>query len=334
MLRIQHIHNEETLVSSQLVINLCTHTHLSFTLPIIPDGNPHDFAEKGFSIENGEKEDPHHFRVVGGTFMNSNKGGTGTTSAPDTSKLQPLMNTRRSRAGSKGSNVSGLSGDDEGFNDEGFKPFFSSGGQAPWEQTVVGATDEVVQQVRRNAQPSSEGSSKGLAAFSKLRQGEEEKEVEQTAAASSIKSKSKGKKMPKRGVGASIQFLIGGKNRVLVTASEDGCWRLEGGRVAKKKTEGTSWLWAHEYDNRTATFDDDDVFMTDKQITAKSQSEKMSILPPTTTPTNSKVLYDDHMQSMKQWVQMLPQVEATKEFGDFRLDVSLVMNAMATSAQS
>ena len=32
---------------------------------------------------------------------------------------------------------------------------------------------------------------------------------------------------------------------------------------------------------------------------------------------------------MKQWVQQLPKSQPTKEFGDFRLDVTAIMNSMA-----
>ena len=46
------------------------------------------------------------------------------------------------------------------------------------------------------------------------------------------------------GVGAYIQFVVGTRNsNCLVVGEEKTCWRLEGGRVAKKKTEGTSWMW-------------------------------------------------------------------------------------------
>ena len=48
----------------------------------------------------------------------------------------------------------------------------------------------------------------------------------------------------KRGVGAYIQFLINNKDRVLVSGEDEKCWLLSTGRVAKKATEGTSWVWA------------------------------------------------------------------------------------------
>jgi len=53
-----------------------------------------------------------------------------------------------------------------------------------------------------------------------------------------------------RGVGAYIQFLINGENRQLVAGEDEKCWLLSSGRVAKKKTEGSSWVWAKEYDEK------------------------------------------------------------------------------------
>jgi len=50
-----------------------------------------------------------------------------------------------------------------------------------------------------------------------------------------------------RGVGAYIQFLINEKDRVRVSREDARCWLLSTGRVAKKATEGTSWVWAQDY---------------------------------------------------------------------------------------
>ena len=43
------------------------------------------------------------------------------------------------------------------------------------------------------------------------------------------------------GVGATIRFMHG--DIAEVVAEERNCWRLAGGRVAKKATEGTKWTW-------------------------------------------------------------------------------------------
>ena len=48
------------------------------------------------------------------------------------------------------------------------------------------------------------------------------------------------------GVGTYIQFLINSPDRVLVVAENKKCWILSSGRIAKKATKGSSWVWAHE----------------------------------------------------------------------------------------
>lgn len=47
-----------------------------------------------------------------------------------------------------------------------------------------------------------------------------------------------------RGVGAYVQFLINNCDRVLVVSEAVNCWILSTGRIAKKETEGASWVWA------------------------------------------------------------------------------------------
>mmetsp|Transcript_1454 Transcript_1454/g.1951 ORF Transcript_1454/g.1951 Transcript_1454/m.1951 type:complete len:565 (-) Transcript_1454:54-1748(-) len=79
------------------------------------DGNPHHFAEKGF-----DGKDPHAFKVIGGSFMNS--GGTNSLEPPpDKSILQPLFRK-------------------ESINDEGeLLPFFSETGETPWGEIIESA---------------------------------------------------------------------------------------------------------------------------------------------------------------------------------------------------
>ena len=122
----------DRIISSVLCEIYFNESALTIILPsTYIDGNPHDFAEKGFDVQGEGRVDPHAFRVVGGAFMNSAGDGGGVLSAPpDVSKLQPLMNAR-ARAGSKGSQVSGLSSDVDGgeMDDDGLglTPFFSEG---------------------------------------------------------------------------------------------------------------------------------------------------------------------------------------------------------------
>ena len=60
---------------------------------------------------------------------------------------------------------------------------------------------------------------------------------------------------PMRGVGAHIQFLINNCDRVQVVFEEENCWVLVTGRIAKKATEGTSWIWAQDSINDVADLD-------------------------------------------------------------------------------
>lgn len=213
---------------------------------IIYDGNPHDFAEKGFDISENGRNDPHAFRIVGGTFMNSKEGGA-LSLPPDATRLQPLMSRQRSVS----TEVSGLSVDAGGVEDCGrMVPFFLNAGKAPWEDSHVD---------------------------------------------SGTRSNSRG-----------LPFLDGG-------SAADNAKDIT---IVQKALEGS-----------LASLDD--LFMTDREITARSQKVKLTILPKNAdksdkTPANN----NEHGVWMKQWVQQLPQSQSTTEFGDFRIDVNAVMNAM------
>lgn len=93
------------------------------------DGNPHQFAEKGF---NGM--DPHAFHVVGGSFMNS--GISKLAPAPEQSKLQPLFRKE---------------GSTEDLDE--LQPFFTDGGETPWGEVMTGArsTDSTSKRTRGKA---------------------------------------------------------------------------------------------------------------------------------------------------------------------------------------
>jgi hypothetical protein len=52
--------------------------------------------------------------------------------------------------------------------------------------------------------------------------------------------------IPRTGVGAQIQFLIADKLLTTVVDEDHRAWKLNSGRVAKKKTEGISWVWASD----------------------------------------------------------------------------------------
>ena len=90
------------------------------------DGNPHLFVEKGFGIDDsatGQKRvDPHSFRVVGGSFMNSKHGDKLAEVNDAGANYQPLV---------RNSN-----------EDSGLQPFFSEHGATPWGEVVDEAKSE------------------------------------------------------------------------------------------------------------------------------------------------------------------------------------------------
>lgn len=250
------------------------------------DGNPHDFAEKGFNVEGSGRVDPHHFRVVGGGFMNSSEGAT-LSAPPQASALQPLVNRSRSQSGA--SKYSGTSGGDTGNADDDdddmeFTPFFSDDGKAPWEDDTVmkilppfeddemGHGNNLTPPPVRSAN-TTQNNSKGLALLSQLRRG---------------------------GTADSHEAA---KNSNLKD------------RVDEKA--------AHETKNDVTKADasEDDWFLTDKEITARSQKQKLG-------SALMDVGDNEHLVWMKRWAQSLPKSPATKEFGTFSFDVDAIMRAM------
>jgi mRNA-decapping enzyme subunit 2 len=256
------------------------------------DGNPHEFAEKGFGIvgEGAGRVDPHAFRVVGGNFMNSND--TNISAPPDVSALQPLA--ARVRSGSRGS--SGAGEDDD---DDGLVPFFSEENAIGSLMPSMGAmdvshngNDEAPQAVLSAG--SIQSNSKGLALLSRLRLGgggDEER-----AGRDAVESKQMTTKQQK-------------------SAKSKDTTPLEG-----KSDENQDW------------------FLTDNEITARSQKEKLCLTLDAASPSlelassqNSEtrgVDQDEHLTWMKQWASNLPRAPATKEFGDFHFDVNTIMSAM------
>lgn len=251
------------------------------------DGNPHDFAEKGFDVEGLGRIDPHHFRVVGGEFMNSSGRGAALSAPPDALALQPLVYRSRSRSGAS-SNFSGASGGDRGNFDENdeddddfeFTPFFSDDGKAPWEDGVSDILPPVEDnELLHNSSPPpvrsaipTQSNSKGLALLNQLRQG-------RTAA-------------------------DGDNSDSNINDNVDG-------KVTPKP----------EQDSKISNTNEDDWFITDREITARSQMQKLSS---PLLDENS----NEHFVWMKQWVQSLQTSPATKDFGSFRFDVDAIMKAM------
>ena len=105
--------------------------------------------------------------------------------------------------------------------------------------------------------------------------------------------------------------------------------------------------------------DIDDWFMTDREITAKSQIKKLSmsrkpnpevvVVPSHASPAQAAssphglregtegasphiIRPSEHLVWMKHWALQLPQAGSTKLFGDFRLDVDSILNAASPVA--
>ena len=253
------------------------------------DGNPHDFAEKGFSVEEGAgRVDPHHFRVVGGGFMNSSDGAA-LAAPPKASALQPLVNRSRSQSGASKYSAGGDTGNDDDDDDDlEFTPFFSDDGKAPWEggaaMTILPPFDDGSGDGRGHDSSSltpppvqsantAQSNSKGLALLSKLRQGKTVTSSDEAA-----------------------------DNNLTVSAERNATHKTKKGQ-------------------KKADTSEDDWFLTDKEITAKSQKEKLQ----------SEMMDGDaneHIVWMKQWVQRLPKAPPTTEFGNFKFDVNAIMKAM------
>lgn len=208
------------------------------------DGNPHQFAEKGF--DGGL--DPHAFHVVGGSFMNS--GITKLAPAPEQSKLQPLFRKEGAT--------------DETQDGGGLQPFFSDGGETPWGEVVSGARSTDSTPMR--------------------------------------------KKKPKKS-----------KKKDQIDSPDDA------GQALLKILQKNSPAETKETSNNNMATSEglDALFLTDKEITARSQQSKASqdkLKRKTGTAATSDPL--------QQWAKSLPDVPATETFGDFRFDVDAIMNAM------
>ena len=78
---------------------------------------------------------------------------------------------------------------------------------------------------------------------------------------------------------------------------------------------------------------DDAVFMTDAQITAKSQKSKTSIQSYTQYRQQLEREYQQDLAHIQQWVANLPKPKPTKRFGEFKLDVDRIMAAVTPILQ-
>jgi hypothetical protein len=70
-----------------------------------------------------------------------------------------------------------------------------------------------------------------------------------------------------------------------------------------------------------------DVFMTDKEITNKSQEKKAGVGIRDPESYSPKV-ENKHLIHLRRWVKTLPNTKPTSTFGDFRFDVDAIIDAM------
>lgn len=226
------------------------------------DGNPHLF-EQGFA-----GQDPHAFRVIGGSFLNAEQHGGifKLAPAPEKSKLQPLFRKDDVKTGSE----KDFEGEDDGG---GLQPFFTDEGATPW--------GEVVEQVK---------------------------------SASSSRSVSRGRDENSEKQDPSRQLLT------MLHKSIPDLREKESFQITKKVVA----------DGNDA---DSIIFMTDAEITAKSQAEKRMAMGIQHEDWQEiyRRQYEQDMSYVRQWVANLPKASPTKRFGEFKLDADAIMAAAAAN---
>jgi mRNA-decapping enzyme subunit 2 len=203
------------------------------------DGNPHVFSEQGF-----QGMDPHHFRIVGGNFLNSDTNDLAPP--PPTSRLQHLFHTKGQDTGGDG-----YGGDkDEG---EFLTPFFSDDGATPW--------GEVVEEVKET-------------------------------------------------VGSPERYTM---------LEQDRNSRSKANKNKKNKQEEPAQSILVTADN-----DLDLVFLTDKEITERSQKTKLAEWKASNETDRQ---YQQDLLDIQDWVNNLPRPAPTRQFGDFKFNVDALMEA-------
>ena len=186
---------------------------------------------------------------------------------------------------------------DDGDGEE-LTPFFSEDGATPWGEVV---TEEVGSSAASSAAQSSKKQTKGEKSKKKKKEGEgtaDEKEEPVNA-------------------GKTLLSMLQGKGRTTPTEAKE-----EGKESSASDAGGTSG------GAKTAL----DIFMTDREITSRSQAEKLLGVKAQDAKQGSKKSAkrddDEHIIYMRQWVENLPQAPATDVFGDFRFDREAILKAM------
>ena len=266
------------------------------------DGNPHVFASDGFA-----GVDPHAFRVVGGGFMNSGIGEI--AKAPQKDKLQPLY--RKEKDGNDAVDSDTIDGD-------GLQPFFTNDGETPWGMVVSEALDEQVDVVK----------SKTKKEKKKEKKPSESLNSDQSSLGSDLAGASPDQDfIPSGGsnsAGLAVLATLRGKGENVLDISKGDIRDNSNGQTIP------------------AVSDIENIFMTDKEITAKSQSEKLN--QKGTNVKDSEVLgkeddkqksanevaINEHFLFCRQWASNLDKGKPTNFFGEFRFDVDAIMVAAKT----
>ncbi len=303
------------------------------------DGNPQQFATKGF---NGI--DPHAFRIVGGGFMNS--GGNEIAKAPEKSKMQPLFRPNDEDYDDDGNENHDSNGNNR---DEGTEltPFFGNDGSTPWgEQVFESRKNDAA--VRNNRAESQSESFECRTNSDTMSQGSipSASELEDTLFSGDGGGSSSSGKITfdptKKSSGLSFLTKLRGESK--------------GKKVESERIIPASAPSDQDGESQTNTMDE--VFMTDKEITAKSQRKKRvalvekiekvedestksdNVSESTETKEDSKQRKsygktkiteeskNKNLVFLQNWVKSLPQARPTKVFGDFHFDVDAIMVAV------
>lgn len=287
------------------------------------DGNPHEFAAGGWGsgiIRDGtDKEmvddrgrtsvDPHAFHVVGGSFMNSEAPASAAGGAALSSLLAPPPDASK------------------------LQPLVNARAMAP--RSMLGAGG-------------SGGGDDGLELtpfFSDNGRAPWE-DINDTLGGGTNSLATKDSSPPYFPVQGAPLGRKNSKGLALLNMLRQGGIANEGGG---DEEEGEGVVQSHVA-MMAEVKDDADIdewFMTDREITAKSQTKKLSMMSQSSEQAASvphvgqyDVVTEDgsppndpneHLAWMKNWVQQLPQAGPTNVFGDFRLDVDSIMNVMTAT---
>jgi len=183
----------------------------------------------------------------------------------------------------------------DGGDGEDLTPFFSDDGATPWGEVVK---EEADTSAASAAAATDKRPAKSKKARKKKKKEEATEEKEEPANA-----------------GKTLLSMLQGKDGAIRTETKEEEKELS---VSPTGTPGP----------KTAL----DVFMTDREITNRSQTEKLCVKGEKAVRSSGKLANgqedDEHIIYMRQWAKNLPQAPATDMFGDFRFDQEAILKAM------